>query len=1628
MSALNRGILSVAVCALVLAPALTAPAAQPGEALLHDDFDTKAPRPIDAEKWEVGHGKRPVCEHGRVLSAPNTTWTSRRKFAEPVSVEFSGVFVGRLPHGAHNQVGLAPAPGGHGPDMVVWTLAGDVKPKRLVPLRSVGGQAFWKEGFEHAVALPKLPDMTRRENAINLRIDWWPGKLARYYLNGKLMAQFTTDVPDVAVPVAVRDESVYFRIGDIKVTRITQPVEDVLQEAARARKKALQIKEEAARAREQSAWAEEEARADARIRAIAERYRGRGLRMVIACPGRRWGMDAQITDELKRAGVQVLAYPDAPDVRTNDHPVFKSTDATRYNLVIFGENFYARTQPDPNTGEMPKGIRDQIPPLRRFLQEGGGIWFSGLVTYDFGKTAHTLNYVLKELGLGAEVVGEVVKDKTDAATAYRFGRDTWFNAWVEILPDPLTKGLKGLWHPSGIISDEGSMGVIPIVKLGPEWRVLVRGMPTAASYGLDLKKSTLGHALLSAPGAVKSSPILCAVRQVGKGRVVLWPTWSNFTVVGGSGGMLLDAERDGRRSDGARLIENLLCWLAEPSQGSKTIGQLDPAKDKAPRPQYNVDEKLKKWTVPGRRNFAHQYKGLIGAHSNLSDGKSSPEEMIVAAKRAGYDFIAFTEDLTKMDEGKWKRLLAACDKANAAGGSVLVNARNKSWESQRKFSEPVSVEFSGVYLAELPKSTHNLLGLAPFGMGPDMVAWAFDGTLGGTKRLVPLRHVGKKSFWKGGYANAVKLSDLPDITKPENAVNLRIDWWPGEKVRYYLNGKRVAQFTTSVPSAAVPVGVRDEKAGFRMRSIKVTSLVRKDGRKGGVLLFDDFTKGKPFDTAKTWRVTKAGAPIIQAVIKFLAYPGLDFLDDAGNRGLTFGQRYWVKDEWWSKDKPGRIQYWFNFTYQVDSTPRRWFPRVIIRSKTNNKRPWNQGLWSFFGAYCYEAGKLMDDSFHEWPRLIGRHVFFMNTGIMAVHTVRNADEIAASAKDGLYQTYVRAGNLSGVLERIRGCIGGGDAYFASYISAGPEIQDFRVGAVWPGWEGIGVAIPGNDRALLHVLVRAEAGLKEVAVYDGERLVRRFLPQGKTLERFLTFHPDSYHAYMLTVTDRLGRRAVSWTAWMQVQENVHRRCGDNWNWMRTGKGAMTRKTPPKTRFSLLEMHHGWTSETLEEKRQRALKRPKYKCYQGYYGHGGLSAAVNGYMYPELLVDDDRWEAWRPVTTMDFATIGRFGFIVTNAIRHDYLVRKPSPTTTGCYSGPYKAVPSPWPADLKQYALNRRADGATINRYRGKVAFKREVSTPDGKPIRVRLGATDKPGAEILEVMNVDGASKRHKLGTGTVRGEIPKGGYICWYDDKGDGVGGIIALSSGVRYSYRKGYQQCYIHTPSPATPGTEVSWDVIYVTGTSETSNTNAQMEDVRVGMGIAGKPTLYEVDARVGKVVDQKFFLTLQADDHGFSGKIARTTGKLLPIPLPVMLKGLNPRWDAGIWYRGKTLLAFAHYYRDNWGRQSWNAVGSYDSRVDEIQYIPVIEGDTGYCQVDTDKQDADVFIGNLLVCDQPEVFITVVKAQKGKCTFEINNPTDKDLTVAVRPSSGFDLTGRWGRKLTLPAGSMQVVSIDAGK
>ena len=1181
---------------------------------------------------------------------------------------------------------------------------------------------------------------------------------------------------------------------------------------------------------EQARWARWDALSKARAEDLANHFKP--MRMVIGGPCFFYGIDPVITDDLKAAGMEVLVWPDAPlvDPGTTSR---MTADPMLYNVIIFGESFYHLVQPDPATGELPPRITEQAAQLKRFLEAGGGVWFCGLGEHTYGRSYHALNYILKEIGADAEVINEVVVLGKEAKQKQeQEQKPVGGYAWVQVSDDHLTQGVENLLHPHSFLMDFGAMAVVPIVKLSSQWRVLVRGGKDGASYPLD-RNDEHGATILTTPGAVKSSPILVAVREVGKGRVVLWPTWSNHTVTGGSGGALVDAERDGTTSNGARLIENLLCWLAEPSQGSAEVGTFDPRT--ATVHKYtppDIEKAMVKQTVA--RKGANHYKGLVGAHSTLSDGQNSPEEMIAAAKNAGYDFIGFSEDFAKMDEAKWNQLVAICDKVNV--------------------SDP----------------------------------------------------------------------------------------------------------------------------------------------------------------------------------KFRAYSGLEFLDEAGNRCVAFGQRWWIKDERRSKQYSDRIRWWYQLSYGAEGDVGRWMPRVIIHSKSNNKRPWNQGLYSFFAAYCYEGGKLVDDSLDEWRPLVGPHVYHMSVAICAVHTVRNVQEVSASSRPGLYQTFVRANSLDDILRyNINGIVD-----FYTYISAGPQIESFET-IYYGDWEGAYLDAPGNRVLKLDVHVQADAGLRELRIYDRQRLVRRIKPAGTEFKQVLTFPLAELSCYTMTAIDDRGNMAESWTAYAQVREWPHRRCGDNLNWMRAG-GKRGSLRPPQFEYHLLETVAGWRPRQTEKEStgNGAAQAITYTNAWTSYEHQGYEQAWWGVINPAaksgLLIDGQPWkDTVFPSVTLNFHSISLAGPIVSNDVTDDLVSLNPEPYRYAAFSGPYPVTPVPWPAKILAYYLMPKIDGTTnVVRCRTEVEFTRTVSGADGGPVAVSFGNRGPIATPaMLEVRHADGQSEMYPMeGEKSISGEIPAGGYIAWYGPGGNGIGGIIALEPGLKYDFGGGkWMSIGTPVPSPVKPGTTVSYDAIAVSGINPEPNSNQLIMDIWKGMGIGGEPTLYRLEPQLGRVADQKLFLIVEAEDGGFSGRVLKTTDRLLPVHLPVQVKGLNPRWHATIWYRGESHLPVSHFWVEPWsGVASIYAgtVASYERMVDEWKSIPVLEGGIGYCQVDTDKQDPNVFIGHPLVCDQPEVFLAVVEAGRGKCTFEINNPTDRELTCSVRPSKGFELTGRWRKKITLPVGGHEVVTV----
>jgi len=171
--------------------------------------------------------------------------------------------------------------------------------------------------------------------------------------------------------------------------------------------------------------------------------------------------------------------------------------------------------------------------------------------------------------------------------------------------------------------------------------------------------------------------------------------------------------------------------------------------------------------------------------------------------------------------------------------------------------------------------------------------------------------------------------------------------------------------------------------------------------------------------------------------------------------------------------------------------------------------------------------------------------------------------------------------------------------------------------------------------------------------------------------------------------------------------------------------------------------------------------------------------------------------------------------------------------------------------------------------------------------------------------------------------------------------------------------------------------------------------------------------------MDMCFILTVKADDYGVTGKI---TEAKLPLQLPVRVLGLNPKWDAGIWYKGRVTRVVPEWIVDEVGQRYVERRQRQES--DPLIHIPVLEDGTGILQIDTEIGDKEVFIGNLLVCDKPELHLTLTDVRPGKAAFVAHNPTDMPINCKVKPAPGFTLLGDFEKIVQAGPGSSLQVSI----
>ena len=288
--------------------------------------------------------------------------------------------------------------------------------------------------------------------------------------------------------------------------------------------------------------------------------------------------------------------------------------------------------------------------LVEYVRHGGGLVIVNNYGQMFARTE--FNYQLMQAFGGRVLFEKVCVPK---GRMYRIGEyfpDT-FTYTDRVFP-PFNYGVTNVLYCS-CYTFNCDHGVVPFLPT-EDWRV-------ALSAGLDVPSEQVPEIGLEffdsrrrKAGFDGDTPIV-GVREFGKGRVVWFgssliltrPIQSDVTREIAERILFRGTEEGGPVETG-RFIRNLFVWAGA------NADRVDVAKLPPVEVRDAVDKRLgTKWRL---------FKGVIGPRTNLSIGRSSPEEFIAKAKRMGLDFIAFLEEFSELTPEEFDRLRGIC--ANAS--------------------------------------------------------------------------------------------------------------------------------------------------------------------------------------------------------------------------------------------------------------------------------------------------------------------------------------------------------------------------------------------------------------------------------------------------------------------------------------------------------------------------------------------------------------------------------------------------------------------------------------------------------------------------------------------------------------------------------------------------------------------------------------------------------------------------------------------------------------------------------------------------------------------------------------------------------------------------------------------------
>ena len=306
--------------------------------------------------------------------------------------------------------------------------------------------------------------------------------------------------------------------------------------------------------------------------------------------------------------------------------------------------------------------------MDQYLRAGGGV-----VVFCGGGQWHGMSPALRHLlkPYGALVPEEQIVDHQNEVAHVLDGRVVC-NLTTAIAEGPMTRGILRIGYVGQASRADVIKLTMPLVITEEEpWTIVVRGEETA--YSAVGEAPGTSAKLKEEPATYSRSPIMAAYRNLGKGRLFVYPHNVAYTITSPEVFDDYFWRKDDLSKPGVpqnrSFILQAVRWAAEPTLESGTFGGYETDRGFDPEEALSLKKPAAiDWakSPTGDRLSAEMgsLRGLIGAQSTYSGGEHTIEQLCAAARDAGLDFLAFAEKLELLSEEDWEEIKSRCREAS----------------------------------------------------------------------------------------------------------------------------------------------------------------------------------------------------------------------------------------------------------------------------------------------------------------------------------------------------------------------------------------------------------------------------------------------------------------------------------------------------------------------------------------------------------------------------------------------------------------------------------------------------------------------------------------------------------------------------------------------------------------------------------------------------------------------------------------------------------------------------------------------------------------------------------------------------------------------------------------------------